>query len=384
MSKQKYYDIVEDKKRLEKEGKCALQYFICTSQRSTGKTYSFLYNALKDYFDSGEVNQCAYVRRWGSDFDGNIGARVVYNSLLCNANGENVVKTLSKGKYDSIEYKAGMYYLGKYDDDTGKVDWFRNKVVCYGFSMNNSERIKGGSFPNVMSIGIDEFLTTNAYLTNEFSAMQSIVSTIVRDRTNVTVYLMANNVSFMGYPCWDDWGFQDEVKKIQKGESKIFSYENGMKVGFVWLDMNSRREKPSESNIYFGFNSAASKMITSGDWELPSYPHLPDSIEIRPKDIMFEFFVKFRNELLHCQVCDRDDSRFTFIHKKTTPIKDEEEDIVYTDLQEEAHKPNYSYGLNQKNDKLHRKIYEWLTVYPIYFESNLTGYFFTQYKTQTK
>ena len=86
---------------LNKILKTNARYNIIFGERSNGKTYSVLDYAVKEYFKTG--HQLAVIRRWREDFRGVRGSQM-FESLCKNGIGDNVVKKITKGKYDTIHY----------------------------------------------------------------------------------------------------------------------------------------------------------------------------------------------------------------------------------------------------------------------------------------
>lgn len=78
-------------------------------------------------------------------------------------------------------------------------------------------------------------------------------------------------------------------------------------------------------------------MITGGKWELAVYPHLP--CKYKPQDVLFVYYIKFNDVVLQGNIIQVGNECFTYIHAKTTPIKDEENSLIYS--LEMNGKPNY-------------------------------------------
>ena len=116
-------------------------------------------------------------------------------------------------------------------------------------------------------------------------------------------------------------------------------------------------------------------MITGGDWEIAIYPHL--EIKYRPKDIILNFFIEFEEELLHGEIVSLDTGPFIFLHRKTTPIKDEDNDIVYTTRPNP--KWNYRMCLTKHSDKLSIFILKCLRENRIFYSTNEIGEVFRNY-----
>ena len=175
----KYYDI---HKILSTEA----LYYIIFGERSNGKTYGTLYYCLEEYFKDG--SEFAYLRRWDDDIKGDRGGSI-FNAHVKNG----VIKRLSKGKYDDVYYKGRNYYLVAHDE-TGKAI-ISDKPFAYAFALTMGEHYKGLSYPNIRNIVFDEFLTRGAYLPNEFVLFQNVLSTLIRLRDDVKIFMLGNTVN---------------------------------------------------------------------------------------------------------------------------------------------------------------------------------------------
>ena len=162
-------------------------YNVIFGERSNGKTYALLEKSLKKYFKDG--SQMAYVRRWQNDITGRRGSQL-YGGI----NDNGVVKKLSGGAFAGVHYYAGKWYLCNYDDN-GKVIYGDNDIIAYAFSLTDNEHNKSTSYPKVETVVFDEFLTSGQYLYDEFVLFMNSISTIVRRRTNVKIYMLGNTVN---------------------------------------------------------------------------------------------------------------------------------------------------------------------------------------------
>ena len=99
------------------------------------------------------------------------------------------------------------------------------------------------------------------------------------------------------------------------------------------------------------------------------YPHL--SIKYKPKDVVANFFIDFEGELFHGEIVILDTGHFIFLHRKTTPIKNENEDVVYTTKADERW--NYKMALTKQTDKLSVFIMKCLRENRIFYSSNEVG-----------
>ena len=80
--KSSYYDI-------EPILKIPARYRVMFGERSNGKTYAVLVYAFKKYLEEG--SELGIVRRYDEDFVGSQSARNIYDSLIHNGEGKNVI-----------------------------------------------------------------------------------------------------------------------------------------------------------------------------------------------------------------------------------------------------------------------------------------------------
>lgn len=306
--KKQYYSL----KRILQEN---ADYNIIIGERSNGKTYAVLEHIIKDYLNN--QNSGAYIRRWKDDLIGKR-AESVFTSFVENGSLEK----LSGGKYDNIIFSKGKWHLAKYDNETKKM---RADVTpfCYSFTLSDMEHDKSTSYPTVKNICFDEFLTRRYYLPDEFILFMNVLSTIIRDRENIKIFMLGNTVNKY-CPYFDEMGLNN-ITSQEQGTIDIYSYPNNLKIAVEYCDENKTKKK---SNKYFGFNNARLNMITSGKWELAIYPHLPIGYKIKQNEIVFTFYIVFNNKKIACDVINKDSDFFVFCHFKTTEIKDNE--LIYT------------------------------------------------------
>lgn len=352
--KPRYYDI----SHLLKDYPDAY-YYMAIGERSNGKTYSALDYALRRYFEHGE--QFAYIRRFGED------VRKKNLSPLFSAHIENGrIFNLSNGEFSLVDYTGGVFLAYSYDADTKKKV---NDIqpMGYAFDLNSMEHHKSVSFPKVTTVIFDEFLSRQGYLTNEFVLFMNTLSTIIRDRLNVKIFMIGNTVNKY-CPYFQEMGLT-HIKDQLPGQTDVYTYaDTGLSVVVEYCDPTAKRGGKS-SDVYFAFDNPQLKMITSGSWEIAIYPHL--STKYRPKDVMYNFFVQFDETLLHGEIVVTDSDYYIFIHPKTTPIKDETDDIVYTNIP--SQKWNYRVGISNHADSLSQFITRIIRENKIFYSDNETG-----------
>lgn len=342
-------------------------YNVIFGERSNGKTYSILLDALVHTVESDYTKILALFRRMEADFVGEQSARTIYNSLMCDGKGENQIKIVTNNKFDGVEYYGGKYYLTIFDVD--KQEMRRTKVViCIAFALTRWEHYKGGSYPNVTMVLFDEFITRDRYLRDEFVIFQNMLSTIIRKRNDVVIYMTGNTINKYGCPYFDEMGLY-KVKNMKQGEIDVYTYgETELKVAVEFSDSPS---KNSPSDVYFAFNNPKLSMITGKGsiWEMDIYPHCP--MEYTSKNILFTYFIIYNDIILQCEIIKKDKHIFTYIHKKTTPLKHPEKDLIYQC--EYSTLPNVKRKITNALDDIDKKISWFYKNEKVFYQSNDIG-----------
>lgn len=370
----KYFDI---KTHINKNPGC--KYYAVVGQRSSGKTYSCLREGLERYFKYGD--EIAYLRRWGEDFKGKSGPQL-FEALV--SNGE--VEKLSGGKFTDIVYWSQRWYLAK-KDSKGKLQR-EDKPFCYAFALTRMQHDKSVAFPNIRTVIFDEFLVGAgfAYLPNEFMMYCNTLSTIIRERDDVTIFMLANTVNFYN-PYAEEMGWV-HFQKMNPGDVDIYTYHTDdgreCKLCLIFDEGSSTRGKKA-SDVYFAFDNPQLNMITGKGtiWELELYPHLP--CDYSKSEVLFTYFVKFDHLIYQCEIINtkKPDALFTYIHKKTTPIQDEDKDLVFTPDYDP--RPNFERFITNPESKLAKKVVSVLgNMQNVYFQDNMTGLGFENYINWSK
>lgn len=351
----KYYSLLNILKK-----KC--RYNIIFGERSNGKTYSVLDHGVQKYFKTGK--QMAIIRRWREDFRGKRGA-AYFDNLVYNGDGVNKIKEYSKGLYDHVVYISGKWYFAHFDEDLGK-NVLSPEPFAFAFALTEMEHEKGNSYPLIETILFDEFMSRGMYVPDEFILFMNTLSTIIRHRDNVTIFMCANTVDMIGCPYFKEMGLK-HVKEMHKGDIDVYTYgDTGLRVAVEYSD-SPNQNKPSD--VYFAFDNEKLKMITSGAFELDFYPHLQQSIN--QKEIIFSYFILYDEQILQADIVYRDNESFTFIHPKTTPIKNENKDIIFTT--DADTRCNYMGKLAKPINKASKKLYWYFAANKVFYSSNEVG-----------
>lgn len=340
-------------------------YNVIYGERSNGKTTAVLKYALEEHIHSGYKNQLAIIRRWEEDFKGKNGRQMFENIVNL-----GWVEKFTKGKYNSIYYFSQRWFLCKYNDIGEKVSQ-AEEPFAMGFSITSEEHYKSTSYPHITTILFDEFITRSYYLPEEFVKFQNLLSTLIRLRTNVVIFMCGNTINKF-CPYFAEMGLTG-VKKQRKGTIDIYTYgDTTLKVAVEYSDFPSKKK---ESNKYFAFNNPKLEMITNGGWEIDIYPHLPT--KYKPKDVAYFFYVVFDGEMLQGNIICVDDKTFLYFHRKTTPIKEDNTQIVYQ--QQTDFRRNYRVNILKPYSKVDKYIAELLKRKKAFYQDNEIGEIMNNY-----
>lgn len=332
-------------------------YNIIFGERSNGKTYATLAYGIKKYIETGE--QMAYIRRWREDLRGKRAENLFGNHV---ANG--YIEEITKGEFNSVFYIGGKWYLAKYDPEKKKYVP-QNTPFCYGFCLSEQEHEKSSSYPNVTTIVFDEFLTRRYYLPDEFMLYMNLLSTIIRQRDNVKVFMLGNTINKF-CPYFTEMGLK-QVTNMEQGTIDIYKF--GQHGAVVAVEYCSTIVRQKASNKYFCFDNQNLEMITGGKWEMAAYPHLPT--KYKPNDVVFVYYIVFNEYILQGNIIQHGAENFTYIHMKTTPIKDPENSLIYS-LQMNG-KPNYKRKLISSATYLESQVARYFATDKVFYQNNEVG-----------
>lgn len=341
--------------------KCNAIYNIIYGERSNGKTTGCLLRALEEFVKSGYINQAALIRRWQEDYKGAKGTQIVD---VINALG--YVEQYTKGLYNRIVYNSQRWYLCRFDNE-GVKESQCDIPFMYAFSLASEEHYKMTAYPNITTIIFDEFITRSYYLPDEFVKFQNLISTIVRLRDNVIIFMCGNTINKF-CPYFNEMGLTN-IKKQLQGTIDVYTYgDTGLKVAVEYCG-NVAKSKPSDK--YFAFNNPKLQMITKGGWEIDIYPHLP--CNYIDNDIRIRYFIEFDKELLECKIIysSINNYYFTYIHRKTTPLKRLPRDIIYTS--EASPEPLVYSNLCKPVDEISKLIYTFFIKDKVFYQDNEVG-----------
>lgn len=338
-----------------KEYKC--QYNLIFGKRSNGKTYSVLKEGLTNYVNHGK--QMGYVRRYREDFVGKRG-----QTLFAALASDGTVSQLTKGKWDGVRYMSGQWFLTNTDEKGREVR--DSSPFCYGFSLASMEHDKSTSYPDITTVVFDEFISRLGYLQNEFVVFMNVLSTIIRQRDDVTIYMLGNTVNKY-CPYFAEMGL-GHIEQMEAGKIDIYTYGDS-KLRVAVERTRNHNIGGRKSEVYFAFDNPSLSMITGGAWELDLYPHLP--LEYTEENIMFKFFILFNDQMLQGNVLEVNDSTFIYIHRKTSKLRHPDDDLIFAE--EYDPRPNHVRNLRRSSLEAAKKIGWYFANSKVFYQDNDVG-----------
>ena len=346
------------------------KYYVIWGERSNGKTFSVCEYAIDKYIATGE--QMAIIRRLDENFKGKYGSNM-FDNFIFNPDRGNIIEAKTKGKYNSVKYNSRKWYF-VHRDEEGSIDLADPEPFAFAFSLAQEEKYKSLAFPKITTILNDEFISmSGGYLTDEFLYFTSILSTIIRKRDNVKIFLCANAIPSYN-PYIIEMGLT-RFKKQEKGTIDISHYGNSKLVVAVEHTGTAQETKGKKSDVYFAFDNPRLKMITEGDFMLALYPHAP--FKWIPKEVRFIYFIQFDGEIFQCEIIHHQRQWITFIHEKTTPIKDPDKALIYK--QDIDPRPNYSRNILKPANELQNAVARFFAIEKVFYQDNRVGEQINQY-----
>lgn len=270
--------------------------YMVIGKRSNGKTYSVLDYVLERYALYGE--QFAYIRRFNEE----IRPKWVDELFTWHVKNGRFVYWFSKTDgpmWNSTVTKSNRIYCQKITYSDGKKQVEKDeKPIGYCLSLNTWEHSKGITLPGVQTILFDEFLSREGYLPDEVNTFQQLLSSIIRSKDDVKVFMLANTVNVTS-PYFTELGLY-HIGEMEPGT--IQQYKAADNTGEYIVEYTNARGKGGKgSDKYFNiFDNESSRMITTGQWETSTYPRLPFSAK-NAEEVAKAYFMYARDVAL-CRV----------------------------------------------------------------------------------
>ena len=346
------------------------KYFVIWGERSNGKTFAVLEYGIDKYFATGE--QIGLIRRLDENFKGKYGANM-FDNFLYNPIRGNIIEQKSNGKYNAVKYLSRKWYFCKRDDN-GNIEYSDPEPFAFAFALAQEEKYKSLAFPKITTILNDEFISmSGGYLTDEFLFFTSVLSTIIRNRDNVKIFLCANAIPSYN-PYIIEMGLT-RFKTMEAGTIDIYHYGNSKLVVAVERTGTAQKTKGKKSDVFFAFDNPRLKMITEGEVMFNLYPHAP--FKWLTKEVKFIYFIVFDGEIFQCEIIHHGKQWITYIHEKTTPIKDDDKALIYS--QEIDPRPNHARRILHPANKLQNEVARFFAIEKVFYQDNRVGEQINQY-----
>jgi len=301
-------------------------YNLIYGQRSNGKTFRICRKILDAYLDPDKKLPSAYIRRLDEMIKPS-NMQTLFNPHI------EYIKEASNGKYNAVFYRSHAFYLCTYNEDGQKI-LQDHEPFCRTYAVNTAETTKGQDAGAVAYIVYDEFLTRSFYLQNEFVLFQNLLSSIIRNRTGVKIYMLANTVSKF-CPYFSEMGL-NRIKDQKQGTIDLYTMgKSNTKIAVEYCGVAAATAKVSE---YYCFDNPELNMITSGVWEISLYRHIPSGIgNIFPE---FEFYIVFDGQTLRGAIYIYNDYPLLTFSRRYKDISDPENTLIFSDDLDDPPDPN--------------------------------------------
>lgn len=294
-------------------------YRVIIGQRSNGKTYGWARRCIDHYLRDGLPS--AYIRRMDEMIKPK-NIQALFDPHL------EYIKEATKGEYNGIEYRTNGWYLTRMERNAAGA-WERvakdMQPFCRSYAISTIETTKGADNGAVWSICFDEFMTRQFYLANEFVLFTQLLSSIIRDRDGVQIFMLANTVT-KSCPYFKEMGLY-RVLKQEQGTIDVYQLgQDGDKIAVEYCAaVDTIKKKVSK---YYAFDNPQLEMITQGSWEMALYRHAP--LNLSQYRVICTFFVEHDGLTIQGDVHLYQGYPIIFWHFKTTEIKDPEHTIIYS------------------------------------------------------
>ena len=248
-------------------------YNFIIGERSNGKTTALLRHIVRDYYETGRRG--AIIRQMEEDIKGHKGA-----SLFAGMIDGGMIDELTDGEFQGVKYHNRAYYLGKQDE---MGNWnYEKEPFAHIFALSQSLHYKSNSYPNVGTIMFDEFMRQDhVYLVDEVSLFLNMVSTIVREKAEATIFLVANTVSWNS-PYFKVFGLKN-VSRMKPGDLATVEFKRKRPTGIeiattvaIEYCENTAEYGGKPSDVYFNVDDPrVTDMITDGSFVVAAYPNCP-------------------------------------------------------------------------------------------------------------
>ena len=210
--------------RIKKEN---AYYNVIFGGRSNGKSTALCKDLIDDYFRDG--SQFGRVVRYITD---------VQQTVMAEWFGQEYLRNYTARKYNrEIQFMADSWYVIPIGEDVYKYK--ERERIGRIFVLNSEYRYKSGQFEEVKKLVVEEFclMDMNGYVPYEFEHFLSLISTINRHRTDLSVWLLGNTLQ-KSNPYFSGLGINIDKLKIYPGQLRTMRNRYGVKYAIEYAEMS--------------------------------------------------------------------------------------------------------------------------------------------------
>ena len=226
-------------------------YYMIFGERGPGKSYSVKKRSVIKYKQSG--SKFVYIRR--------------FQRQKIKRRNKNWIKDFQDEAYKIL----GSYIYYDYTDNFYIIDESgEHHTIGYALSIEEYVDDKGGNFQDCNTVIFEEFVE-NRYLDDEVNRFLNLLSTIIRKRKDVEVFMLGNSVT-KTCPYFSAFGI--DIHKIKIGAIYQITHQRGVTIAVEHTKSYVARgeTRANQTDKYFGFdNKEQVSMIMYGDWETKNY-----------------------------------------------------------------------------------------------------------------
>ena len=363
-------------------------YNFIIGERSNGKTTALLRHIVRDYYETGRRG--AIIRQMEEDIKGHKGA-----SLFAGVVDGGMIAELTDDEFQGVKYYNRAYYLGK-QDEMGQ--WtYEKEPFAHIFALSQSLHYKSNSYPNVGTIMFDEFMRQDhVYLVDEVSLFLNMVSTIVREKADATIFLVANTVSWNS-PYFKVFGLKN-VSQMKPGDLATVEFKRKRPTGIeiattiaIEYCENTAEYGGKASDVYFNVDDPrVTDMITDGSFVVAAYPKCPHHFS--SKNVKLTCWILADEKILRVRLMKVGREVFFFVDiidklvklpgekigsmqpdwERYEALRDKRRDLVYS-LEFTSDRSHYTNPAMPYSDRRTRFLPDALRANRIFFESDEAG-----------
>lgn len=345
-------------------GNEALKWYVLTSERSVGKTTNVLLVGMVMNKLYGTVIQL--VRH---HIDKASYYETLFNTIIAYNKGQ-YIKALTDGKFNTVKYHWKNFFYAT-TDDKGKIVK-DEKPFCVSLAADECYSLC--SFyeaPLGDWIVLDEcFNESNR--PEEFVHFVHLHKTIVRDRMSDKIIVLGNNLDINNI-WYRQLMIHNEVRKLNKGQSKICHTPEGMPIFVQFMENRTPEKRKRFNKAHYGFDNPQLNAITGyGNWNVKMYPQI---CELDDRESMFRgIYFSYHDDLyLEGEFMKTSSGTYFAVHNARMSSAREGDVLFVLKFPKQTNQLLFGY------DKLSKKILELIRCKKIVFADNETGDLFQKF-----